>query len=415
MNDSLSRWRKAGYEFRLEWLLRNVNAVVTGEALFSFLSDTPIDSVRTGLKSADKLVSHLLDVVAGRLGLDHDRVLFARYAFPVMARYLFNNNGKFATAADQDRLLYWYVHAGMWGRFAGSTESVLNQDLDAIDTGGLDALIDNIRQMRGDLTVRPSDFAGYSIGARFYPMLYLLTRTLGARDLGTGIALSAQMLGHLSSLQVHHIFPKARLYKAGYQQWDINAVANFCFLTQETNLAIGAADPAEYFPRVEKAHPGVLASHWIPMDSKLWNVDRYQDFLEARRELLAQASNDFLASLLAGTATDAGRPGNPVTILSGSDDGRVAEVDDLILWLVDRGFGLPERDVEVVDPDTGRVLAVAEAHWPSGLQEGLGQPVVLELDPDDADEDALASLGYRTFATISGLRHYVERLDGTPG
>ncbi len=90
-------------------------------------------------------------------------------------------------------------------------------------------------------------------------------------------------------------------------------------------------------------------------------------------------------------------------------------MDDLILWLVDRGFGLPERDVEVVDPDTGRVLAVAEAHWPSGLQEGLGQPVVLELDPDDADEDALASLGYRTFATISGLRHYVERLDGTPG
>ena len=34
--------------------------------------------------------------------------------------------------------------------------------------------------MRGDLTVRPNDFAGNSLGARFYAVLYLMTRTMSA-------------------------------------------------------------------------------------------------------------------------------------------------------------------------------------------------------------------------------------------
>lgn len=410
LNDSLARWRVAGYDFKLEWLLRNVNAIVTGEALFSALADASTSEVRAGMKDADKRVSHLLDVIGARLGLDHDRVLMARYAFPIMSRYLEANGGKFPNAAERDRLLFWYVHAGMWGRFAGSTETVLNQDLHAIDTGGIDALIENIRQMRGDLTVRPNDFAGYSIGARFYPMLYLLTRTLGARDFGSGIALSAQMLGHLSSLQVHHIFPKARLYEAGYHQAEVNAVANFCFLTQQTNLDVGAKNPAVYFRDVESKHPGALASHWIPMDEALWELGRYPDFLEARRELLAKAANDFLGSLLAGTAAEAGHTGTPVVVHSSdTTNDRSVEVDELVEWIVAGGYAKPERDVEVRDPEDGRLLGVAEAYWPLGLQEGLGEPVVLELDPEEADEDGLASLGYAVFTTIGGLREFIER------
>ncbi len=206
MNEALDSWSKAGYNFRLEWLLRNVNAEVTGEALFAALADVETARIKAGLTETIKRVSNLLDIVAGRLGLDHDRVLFGRYAFPVMTRYLHHHNGKIPSAAERDKLLYWYLHAGMWGRFAGSTETVLNQDLAAVDGGGIDALIDNMRQMRGgDLTVRPADFSGYSLGARFYPVLYLLTRTLGAQDFGSGVPLSAHMLGHLTTAGPPHL------------------------------------------------------------------------------------------------------------------------------------------------------------------------------------------------------------------
>jgi hypothetical protein len=412
MNEALESWGKAGYGFRLEWLLRNVNAEVTGEALFSALADVKTAKIKYGLTETIKRVSHLLDIVSGRLGLDHDRVLFGRYAFPVMTRYLHHHKGKMPSATERDKLLYWYVHAGMWGRFAGSTETVLNQDLSAVDGGGLDALIENIRQMRGgDLTVRPADFSGYSLGARFYPVLYLLTRSLGAQDFGSGVPLSAHMLGHLTGLQVHHIFPKAKLYAAGYRQGDVNAVANFCFLTQNTNLAISAADPADYLAEMEAKNPGALASQWVPTDSSLWRVDRYMDFLEARRALLAAAANSFLNSLLFGTAAqsaaaDVGASGS--VVVSPDTDPQTAAVDQLIGWIAEQGYAKPDTGVEVTDPVTGTVLAIAEAFWPNGLQEGMGSPVVLELEPEEADEDGLAALGYHVFTSVQGLRDYIR-------
>ena len=44
--------------------------------------------------------------------------------------------------------------------------------------------------------------------------------------------------------------------------------------------------------------PGALESHWIPMNRDLWRVERYRDFLAARRELLAKAANAILDNLV---------------------------------------------------------------------------------------------------------------------
>jgi hypothetical protein len=60
---------------------------------------------------------------------------------------------------------------------------------------------------------------------------------------------------------------------------------------QDTNLVIGKRRPEEYLTEVEEEHPGALQSQWIPTDRALWRIDRYADFLAARRDLLAQAAN----------------------------------------------------------------------------------------------------------------------------
>ena len=95
-----------------------------------------------------------------------------------MSLYVVQNGGSLNDNIERDKLLYWYVNAFLWGRFAGSTESFLNQDLAVMEEreGALERLIDQLRRSRGDLLVRPDDFTSWSKGARFYPMLYLLTR-----------------------------------------------------------------------------------------------------------------------------------------------------------------------------------------------------------------------------------------------
>jgi hypothetical protein len=49
---------------------------------------------RLGLARAVKAIDLNLNLIGGRLGLDHDRVLFGRFAIPVMVRYLDRRSGR---------------------------------------------------------------------------------------------------------------------------------------------------------------------------------------------------------------------------------------------------------------------------------------------------------------------------------
>jgi hypothetical protein len=410
LRDNLDRWRKAGFRFSLDWLLRNATAVATGRALFSSLSDVSATDFESALGKSVNHIGTFLDAASGRLGLDHDRVLMGRYATPVMTRLLQLNGGGFTDSAHRDKVLYWYVHSALWGRFSGSTETYLQQDYDAVERGGVDALISTLERVRGGrLAIGPDDFAGATRGSRFYPLLYLLTRIDGARDFGSGLELRAELLGKLTSLQVHHIFPKALLRKHGFDRNEINALANFCFLTQDTNLKIGMRDPAEYLPEVQSKHPGVLESQWIPTDPDLWRVDRYLDFLAARRELLAESAQSFLDGLRNPDAPHDEQQLERLQVADEvEDDPRSVQVRTLIDELVRRGFATPIVDAEIADPVSGVELAVAEAFWPDGLQQGLGEPVILELDAEDADLPRLEELGYKVFTSVDALLGFVD-------
>lgn len=419
MNDRLERWYKHGFEFDLDWLLRNITTITTNQAFFANLADISTADFQAGLKRAEQLCDLLLNTISTRLGLDHDRVLGSRYSFPVMSHYLTQRGGKFKDIDEQNKLLYWYIQSFLWGRYAGSTESAISQDLRVATTStdALDALIGQLRLVRGDLRVRAEDFGGNSMGARFYPMLYLLTRVLKARDWGNGgLELNAHMLGKLSGLQVHHIFPKALLYKHGYARGEVNAIANFCFLTQAANLEISDRNPAEYFAQVEQKYPGALASQWVPLDRELWQVERYRDFLAARRDLLAKAANHFLDSLVAGTAktepvSDPAlqRTAAPQAIPGGADEDELRIIEECNAWMAAQGLPKGEVLYELADPETGAPLAIIDLAWPRGLQEGLSQPVALLLNESNEVEEIVNRVGYRFFTNDMDLCIYAER------
>ena len=383
MKKRLAKWRKAGYEFSLDWLLRCINAVVTGEALFTAMKDVSTSEFKDGLALTESIIDRVLNLIASRLGLDHDRVLGSRFAIPLMARYLHQRGGKLKNQAERDRLLYWYVHTLLWGRYSGSTESVLNKDLEAIEAansqsenGALDKLIGNLRDNRGDLKLNEQDFSGSSKGNRFYPLLYMMTRVCHARDWGTGDELSNHLLGHLSSLQIHHFFPKALLYKAGLGKREVNAIANFTFLTQETNLEVTDRNPVDYVPEYQIRTPGSIESHWIPVGEKeLFQTSSYANFLEARRHLLAEAANEFLKKLYHGDVPD------PVDLDTTDFVQRAAEYvpggidsdeeEERLLrcnrWCQKNGLPQGAMAYELIEAETGKQLAFLDLAWPEGL------------------------------------------------
>ena len=413
MKAKLKEWAKVDYHFDLDWLLRSVNTALTGEAKFQFLHDKDAEQIRDGLTRATKHIDTSLNMIGGRLGLDHDQVFFGRFGVPVMVRYLDKRTGTM-NEKERDKLLFWFVQAAMWGRFSGSTESFIDQDLAALEgpDGGLDKLLEQLRLWHGGLRAEAGHFTGWSLGARFYPVLYLLTRMGEARDWGTGLPLKATLLGRMSRLEVHHVFPKAQLYKRNYRKPEVNALGNFCFLTKDTNLNITDRLPEEYFPKVEAAHPGALASQWIPPDPALWKMENFREFLEARKALLAAELNRRMEDLLHGDNRWLAGPTaavTAVTVMSGgiTSEQEEEELETLNEWM--EGQGLPRGLLayDFADAATGKQKAVFDLAWPNGVQEELSQPVAVLLN-ESAEMIAIASqAGYRCFTTIEEFKRYV--------
>lgn len=419
MKTSIARWRSEGYDFTLDWLLRSVNTVLTGEAKFLYLHSQSADDIADALKRAVRQIDTALNMIGGRLGLDHDRVLFSKFAIPVMVRYLDSQGGRL-NENSRDKLLFWFVQTGMWGRFSGSVESFIDKDLGILEQsdGDLDKLIGELRLSQGGLRVEPGHFHSWSVGARFYPVLYMLTRMTEARDWGTGLPLKNNLLGKMSRLEVHHIFPRARLYEASYARAEVNALANFCFLTKDTNLSISDCRPEDYFPKIEAAHPGALQSQWIPQDPALWRIENYRDFIEARKQLLADAANACLASLLHGDMSllegaRAARITDRVLLGGIASEDEAKELEALNDWVLEQGFARGEMAYDYVDPETGEQRAILDLVWPNGVQSELTEPVAVLLG-ESAELISMASAaGYRCFTSAAMFKCYVERLSVT--
>lgn len=411
MKKILERYRNSGYEFSMDWLLRCLTVYMTGQPYFNVLSKIKISEVKESLPHVDKMIGTCLDHIGTRLGLDHSRVLGGVFAIVTMIGYLRYKKWKLSDSKEWDKLLYWYVHSFLLGRYAGSTESVLARDLNCIADGlGIDGLLNLLKLSRGDLTIRPEDFWGWSIGARFYPLLYLLTRTNHSRDWSSNIELRNNLLGKNSTLDVHHIFPKDILYKAGKSKSIVNSLANYAFLTKDTNLEISNRYPEEYLPQYQKKCPGSIESHWIPMDTKLWEIENYEQFLAQRRILLAEAANNLLNSLYQGKLAEedvqsfSTKKFNTDTEISNED----LEIEEMSNWMHEQGLYEGNANFELFNPDTGDVEAIIDLAWPSGIQNGLSEPVALLINETAETQAIVSKHGYRYYTSSVELKKFIQ-------
>ncbi len=437
MGQHVGKWREHRFNFTVDWLLRCINAVVNGEAAFQYLHDTPGIQVKDGLQRTVKHVNAVLNKISYRLGLDHDRVLFGRFSIPVMVRHLALRPTGLMSTDEWNRLLYWFLQAGIRGRFSGTTETKIRQDLVVVDgtADGIERLIADIGTKWGRRRVTASDFDAWSLGARLYPALYWLTRVGGARNFCDGTELKADLLGQDAQLEVHHIFPKAVLYDAGYEKPQVNALGNLCFLTAECNKWISAACPAAssprftgkrdpdlrrvglegYFTFVEEQNPGVLESQWIPMDEELWKVKNYPAFLETRRGLLADAANLHLTTLYPGhtevlDAVDEPRRGAVPPELrphvTSADEEQILE--ELKDWMSGRGLFPGEFGYELRNASTEQTEAMIDLAWPRGLPEGRGRPVALLLNESAETYRTVSQAGFDCHTSVEAFKQYVD-------
>ena len=231
------------------------------------------------------------------------------------ALYLKLRDQKIPESEIQHYVKRWLVMSLLIGRYSGSSESRIDEDIKQINEKGIELYLQQMEQNH--------------LGKGFWEFaLVNQLESSSTNNNAYNVYLAAQCYGNahaflsksmkISSLieqrgDIHHIFPKKYLSKNGKTPKQYNQVANLVYTEQATNIKVGMLPPIEYTSKVlnqinnnvfdistidsKSGLDGNFESNDIPkMLYTATDLD-YNDFLIERRRLIAIKIRNFYERL----------------------------------------------------------------------------------------------------------------------
>ncbi len=231
------------------------------------------------------------------------------------ALYLKLRNEGMTETEVQHYVKRWLIMSLLIGRYSGSSESMIDEDIKQINEKGIANYLvqmeqNNLGEGFWDFGL-VSDLESSSVNNNAYNVY------LAAQCNANATAFLSKSM-KISSLidqrgDIHHVFPKKYLSDNGYLPRQYNQVANFVYTEQATNIKVGKMPPNEYLAKVMgEIQDGVFNISTIDsspkLEESLWfndipavlytaTHDDYNDFLIARRKLMAQKIRTFYEQL----------------------------------------------------------------------------------------------------------------------
>jgi len=210
----------------------------------------------------------------------------------------------------------WLVYSILTGRYSsGSPESVFDFDIKQISTKPFEQYLQEKEE--GELSdafwnASLPQSLDTSVASSPYFHVFLAAQ-VKAND--RGFLSKDVLVGDLISLRgdIHHLFPKDYLKKHGLDRSKYNQIANYVYMQSEINIKVGNKPPKDYFELIttqmleNNKQVSGLSSHQeladnlemnaVPADIMYMSIEDYNDFLIARRKLMAYKIKDYYHSL----------------------------------------------------------------------------------------------------------------------
>jgi hypothetical protein len=233
----------------------------------------------------------------------------------------------------------WFFMASLTGRYTGSAETMMDQDLARLRG------VENAHEFEQILnqeveTQFHRDFwqinvpqslmssAGRGPGMfAYYAALNILNAPVLFSKLRVPELSDPVVKGTKLALERHHLFPVAHLKKQGITETrDYNQIANFALLEWPDNIAITDRAPSDYFPEyasrfAQDDFAEMVRLHALPSG---WTTMSYFEFLDARRKLMAQVIREGYERL-SGEGGEPATARRPIQEILASDENSQVE------------------------------------------------------------------------------------------
>jgi uncharacterized protein with ParB-like and HNH nuclease domain len=302
----LAALEKNGYSFKLDFI---VYALVG--CLYHMASDLRKlhgsendEKIRQAWERLDKDIFDLtINILRSRAYVDHTSEINSVYALIPIIVYLFDHGTSSLDDEQIRKIIKWFYYSQIRGRYSSQLPQKLDFDLRIVAESHqvFDELL-NVISEDNRLEIIPEEFVGRTISNPLFSLMRWYMKSKNAICLTTGVGLHRNM-GKSYQLENDHIFPYAILQKYGYGKDHrlkyqlAQEMTNRAVLTQKGNRSKSDTAAADYLTGVRHTFPSALKLQCIPDDESLWDISRFEDFLSARRKILAMELSKFLDNL----------------------------------------------------------------------------------------------------------------------
>ena len=252
------------------------------------------NEIRENFDKVKKGVLGALDYLSRELSIKHYKML----AFPgtLVALSAFfatdRTDGQNYSDKQNQTIKKWFWRALFSRRYSANVNE--HQALDIIQMLALKSNENHdFKFPSSDIKVDFAKSAFSSANANSKTLITMLNQ-LNPHSLTSGARIDlSKVLKKGSKHEYHHIFPKKHLERLGVPYYNINCLANICFLTRSDNNAIKDKSPELYNAAISSSNRNdYLHAALIPLD---FHTDNYESFIEKRVDLLTAFAVELMA------------------------------------------------------------------------------------------------------------------------
>lgn len=301
MEELLEELNKNGFAFGRDFILKTCLTLLGKGARYDvdkFRDGQTKEAIVTNWESISNAIKDVKDFLVSKTFIRSDKALTSYLALiPIIYyRYKYPEEWK----KDNKASIYKYLlRTLITGAFGGTPDSLIDKlikKIDQLKAFNEKEIFAEIRDDGRNLEITPE---------------ILLSKYYGSKDIHLifniwykGFNYQPSYVNNLP--QVDHIFPQSQLKTVKevnpetgrasllkYKAYMRDQIANCMLLTAEENGAGGKTDilPEEWFKDKDDEY---LKLHLIPNDPELWKLENFENFLEARKELIKEKFNFML-------------------------------------------------------------------------------------------------------------------------
>ena len=257
------------------------------------------------LEKSEKALDALVKLLKGYFGIRGFEILPSQITLVPIAKFLYESDVVDLTSLSDRELANiekWFVLVNFGGYYSSQTDTKLERDLELIEGSSsfpINELLENMKRRRIRTTISHKDLERglqtnvlLKAGRNYLFLLYLLLVKNNADNWVGRLIKECEF----SSLAKHHIFPRDFLRDSMSfetsedERIKINNLGNITFIDLQENIRINARNPKEYLNDYETE---TLEKHFIPIDRDLWDLEKYDQFLEERIALIYEEGKRF--------------------------------------------------------------------------------------------------------------------------